>query len=154
MKWIVHCGVVLTAMVCLVCGSVARANTSLILELPELYGTFTHGQEPITAVFDFGQPFVWDAQFFITITGTGTPGELANGEGFSANLAVSVYYIEGQQISYDDWVGPFSTYPRDRYVSNIVGHLDGFGDVDGEPAAGTVRRVRPTAGGIRFKSGI
>ena len=137
MKRIVNSCVALAAAVFLAGGPAASADTWLSLELPELTGTFTHGQAPISAVFDFGQPFVWGPEAFIEITGTGTPGTTSTGGTFDADLLVSVYFLEGPLAThYPQVFGPYGETPI-TWVTDIPGELTGDFDMDGgDPVPG------------------
>ena len=108
--------------------STARADT-FTLDLPELTGTFVHGQSSISAVVDFGVGFE-NPVVYLEITATGIPGFSSDTGAFPAELLVSVITL-GQAIIPPTVLTPFGASPTVLGFSSGVGELTGDLDADG-----------------------
>ncbi len=106
MKSFVH---VFTLAAVLMLGISPRASeaydNTLTLDIPELVGTFVHGQEPVEALVDFGFAFqpLWSVT--LDITATGHPGH----EGAVAppvDLLVSATSVEQYNVPGMTWISP------------------------------------------------
>ncbi len=108
MKRIVDGCIALAAVVLLVCGSAAFADT-ITLDIPELVGTFTHGQEPVQVVVDFGTDFqpLWGIT--LEITATGIPSGFGWAGSIPAELLVSV--VGGFEWLSPTLFGPYGETP-------------------------------------------
>ena len=77
------------------------------LDIPELTGTFTHGQAPISAIIDFGVDVENITDVFLDITGTGTPGVSSSQGAFPAELLVSVTHEFLGELIPPTVIGPY-----------------------------------------------
>ena len=114
----------------------ARADVIHQLDVPELVGTFTHGQAAISATVDFGVEFVWGAEVFVEVTGTGTKGNRLSGIYLLPELLVSVYTPGGDVIVAPKVLGPYGVSPATYTTSELTGDLDG-----GLPGGGALGSV-------------
>jgi len=122
-------------VVCLCLSATAYGgDVPTVIEIPELTGTFTHGQTPISATVNFGQGFQYPPDLFLDITGTGTPGHRLTQAAFPAELLVSVHHdILGEMIP-PTVIGPYGEIPNTFGASLNTGILTG--DLDAESGGG------------------
>lgn len=107
----------IAALCLLFAGSSSRAAI-FTLDMPELLGTFTHGQAPLTTQIDFGTTFnpLWGMK--IEITATGTPGrDDFFPDPIPAELLVSGMGIDGGHQLGPTTLGPYGSTPTADDVS-------------------------------------
>jgi PEP-CTERM motif-containing protein len=81
---------IITAVLCLgISAQTGKADT-FTLDLPELTGTFVHGQASISAFFNYGLNFLSVQNMTLSITATGLPGSDNNANPIPAELLGSV----------------------------------------------------------------
>lgn len=113
---------------CLLFAGLAASAATITLDVPELTGTFTHGQAPISATADFGETSDQLVSLGIEITATGLPGFSSTQGVVPAEIVVSA--TEGGAMLISPTVlSPFDLTSITLEVWNAWGTLDG--DLDG-----------------------
>lgn len=140
-----------SAVLCLfLVGANARAEL-ITIDLPELTGTFTHGQAPFSATVDFGEVEGEMDYLSIVITGTGTSG-YSDVEGeLPAEVVVSaVIEASGYEFIRPTVLGPFGETPTTLEAVDAIL----YGDLDSGGSTGGSRQVIVTLDTNDIYSGI
>ena len=137
---------------CLLVSTTTQADVPHYIEIPELTGTFTHGQAPITTTVDFGFDFELIPELTLEVTGTGTPGVSSTLGGFPAELLVSVTNtaIDPPEMIPPTFIGPFGETSSIHFADNTPGDL--FGDFNGSGGGGGLVGVFPAVFQVTIES--
>lgn len=118
----------ISAGFCLLSAGLTASAATITLDLPELAGTFVHGQAPIFATADFGETADQLVSLGIEVTATGLPGFSSTQGSVPAEILVSATGWGGRLIS-PTVLSPFGSTSITLEVWNAWGTLDG--DLDG-----------------------
>ncbi len=131
---------VFSAVLCLLLAGPSTRAELITIDLPELTGTFVHGQAPISATVDFGEVDGALTALWVVITATGTPGFSDTYGEVPPELVVSALNGDYQFIR-PTVLGPFGATSTTLEVMNMIGTLNG--DLAGSTTGGN-REVHVT----------
>ena len=116
------------AVLCLLLTGPSAQAELITIDLPELTGTFVHGQSPISAAADFGEPSGQLVSLGIEVTATGLSGFSSTQGVVPAEIVVSATEGGGRLID-QTVLSPFGSTSITLEAWNAWGTFDG--DLDG-----------------------
>ena len=116
------------------CLSTPAFASDVPFPVPELTGTFTHGQAPISAIVDFGVDVEDISGVYLEVAGTGSPGTSSTLGAFPADLLVSVTHEYFGELIPPTVIGPYGESLDFFSASYLAGVLTG--DLNGAGGGG------------------